>query len=263
MLDTIPFTSSPNKHKGGLTPEGIVIHFTVSGGSDGSKKWLTNPASKASAHYLIAQDGTIDQLVSLEDRAWHAGPSSWAGKQGCNNFMIGIELVNWGPLKLLEDGFSMNSYNKIIKVPIFTDVRSLTHWEVYPTKQIDQLYLLCAELQQKYEFSGASIVGHDMVSPGRKVDPGPAFPWEKFDALTFNQYGTLKDNIKNLQSHILSFDIDVGNIDGVWGPKTEKGFLEVCREHKVATLLQKDWINDKNYIGSLANKLRAVRVSHR
>ena len=47
---------------------------------------------KVSAHVLIKRNGEVIQFVPFNKRAWHAGVSSYKGKNDCNNFSIGIEL---------------------------------------------------------------------------------------------------------------------------------------------------------------------------
>ena len=46
---------------------------------------------KVSAHVLIKRDGEIIQFVPFNMRAWHAGESSFEGKDNCNDYSIGIE----------------------------------------------------------------------------------------------------------------------------------------------------------------------------
>ena len=57
---------------------------------------LVDPASEVSAHYLIWEDGRIDQLVAEDRRAWHAGKAFWKGESDLNSASIGIEIVNPG-----------------------------------------------------------------------------------------------------------------------------------------------------------------------
>ena len=59
---------------------------------------LCDPVSEVSAHYLIAEDGRAFALVDEEQRAWHAGAGSWAGRGDVISRSIGIELANAGPL---------------------------------------------------------------------------------------------------------------------------------------------------------------------
>src|SRR3979409_572271 len=51
----------------------IVIHATDGGSLVGNVWWLSGGHSHASAHYVVARDGSIVQLVHLSDIAWHAG----------------------------------------------------------------------------------------------------------------------------------------------------------------------------------------------
>lgn len=46
-------------------------------------------------------------------------------------------------------------------------------------------------LVEEYELK--DIVGHDDIAPGRKFDPGPAFPMQSFPAAVFSRAGNQKD----------------------------------------------------------------------
>ena len=129
----------------------VVIHATETPGVQSPLGWLTNPASKVSAHYLIDVDGTIYHLVHESDVAWHAGESDWKGKKWCNHFSVGIELVN------ANDGI----------MP-------------YPDAQIQACANLVRPITYDYKIFPTEIVGHADIAPGRKTDPGPAFPWSNF-----------------------------------------------------------------------------------
>ncbi|MDP3085352.1 MAG: 1,6-anhydro-N-acetylmuramyl-L-alanine amidase AmpD [Rubrivivax sp.] len=99
---------------------------------------------KVSAHFLVRRDGELLQFVSCDQRAWHAGRSLWRGRDGCNDFSIGIELEG------LEG----------------------QHFEA---PQYRQLARLLRALAQQYPL--AEALGHEHVAPGRKADPGPGFDW--------------------------------------------------------------------------------------
>ena len=75
----------------------LVLHYTAMADAEGALARLCDPEAKVSAHYLIAEDGTIYQMVSEARRAWHAGVSHWAGASDINARSIGIELANPGP----------------------------------------------------------------------------------------------------------------------------------------------------------------------
>lgn len=108
---------------------------------------------KVSAHCLIERDGSLTQFVSFDDRAWHAGVSSWQGMEDCNDFSIGIEL----------EGCDEEAYTNI---------------------QYQQLAELVISLRKQYPaLSDEAICGHSDIAPGRKTDPGPNFDWPKLKQL--------------------------------------------------------------------------------
>ncbi len=104
---------------------------------------------EVSAHFLIDREGLITQFVSCDERAWHAGISSWAGRKDCNDYSIGVELEG-------ED-----------RVP-------------YTAPQYGSLATLIHLLRQRYpQLASGGIAGHSDIAPGRKTDPGPAFDWRE------------------------------------------------------------------------------------
>jgi len=114
----------------------------------GSHPWLERLRGlRVSAHFFVRRDGSVLQFVSTEDRAWHAGISSFKGRERCNDFSIGIEL----------EGADA--------VP-------------YDDRQYDTLSRLAPLLRDRYPL--ADVRGHEHIAPGRKTDPGPAFDWRRF-----------------------------------------------------------------------------------
>ena len=89
---------SPNYSVRNKKIEYIIIHFTEMT-FDGALDRLTDAESQLSAHYLIKEDGEIFQLVADDNIAWHAGKSSWHGRESLNQNSIGIELDNLGNCK--------------------------------------------------------------------------------------------------------------------------------------------------------------------
>jgi len=151
---------SPNFH---LDPDRkisiVVIHATATPGLSSPLGWLCDPASKASAHYLIDLDGTIYHLVLDEHVAWHAGNSKWKEREyvnpksrvpTVNPCSLGIELVNANDGKML-----------------------------YPKEQVYACATLCRYLRDEFGISECDVVSHADVAPGRKNDP-VGFPWEAF-----------------------------------------------------------------------------------
>lgn len=152
-------------------PDMIVIHYTASADTRSAVSHLCNPASQASAHLVIDREGRIIQLVPFDLTAWHAGNSSWNGVQWCNPRAIGIELVNLGWLNQGPDTSSLYLTHKAEDHP--------RYWQGYPYAQVRAAAAVCRVLRQNYPIRW--VVGHDDVSPRRKLDPGPAFPWDNFN----------------------------------------------------------------------------------
>lgn len=99
---------------------------------------------KVSAHFLIRRDGEVLQFAPCARRAWHAGLSSWRGRERCNDFSLGVELEG------ADD-------------------------QAFAERQYLRLAQLTAVLRTRYPL--IDIVGHADISPGRKTDPGPSFDW--------------------------------------------------------------------------------------
>lgn len=179
---------SPN-HGGKLEPEYLVIHYTAGRNLEESVDWLGRKVSKASAHVVIGRDGTIVQQVSFDRVAWHAGASAWEGRVGLNRWSIGIELDNAG--RLTRHGSRWRAWFGGTYDP--DSVLEATHkhesepagWHVYTPEQLDAALKLATTLVEKYGLR--DIIGHDDISPGRKSDPGPAFPMSSFRARIFGR----------------------------------------------------------------------------
>lgn len=106
-----------------------------------------------SAHFFIKRCGAITQFVSCLDRAWHAGVSSFAGREACNDFSLGIELEGQDHL-------------------------------AYSDAQYSSLNQLVSELTYHYPLiTTERICGHSDIAPGRKTDPGPAFDWQRLNTI--------------------------------------------------------------------------------
>jgi AmpD protein len=101
---------------------------------------------QVSSHFLLRRSGELQQFVSCDERAWHAGLSSWRGRAGCNDYSVGIELEG------LEG-------------------------EPFEAAQYDELVTLLRALEQRYGVT--DVAGHEHVAPGRKQDPGAGFEWPR------------------------------------------------------------------------------------
>ena len=157
---------SPNRdaRPAGVAPHLIVVHGISLPPGEFGGPWIdrlfTNrlPADAhpyfaevagltVSAHLFIGRDGVLTQYVSFNERAWHAGVSSYEGRSACNDFSIGIELEG-------------------------------TDSAAYDARQYRVLAEAVAALCAAYPtLSPQRLVGHSDISPGRKTDPGPGFDW--------------------------------------------------------------------------------------
>ena len=137
----------------------LVLHYTV-GNFESSLATLTKPSNRpVSSHYLVRDDPVVTyRLVDESRRAWHAGPSFWAGYSNLNAGSIGIEIVNAGPV-VGADG--------------------TMRYTPFSQAQINEVVALCKEIVARHQIRPDRIIGHSDIAPGRKQDPGPLFPWKR------------------------------------------------------------------------------------
>jgi AmpD protein len=161
---------SPNRgaRPGGTSIDLVVLHsISLPPGEYGGDQvrqlfmneldWDAHPyykeirGAQVSAHFYVRRGGELWQFVSCDDRAWHAGASSWLGRDNCNDYSVGVELEG------LEGG-------------------------QFETAQYETLGSLCAALAQHYPIR--HVAGHEHVAPGRKADPGALFDWSAVQSHT-------------------------------------------------------------------------------
>lgn len=137
--------SSPNMYKDqpGRKVKYIVLHSTESSTLESAVRWMKDPSSKVSAHYVIGKDGSVVQMVELDNIAWHMGKSSWEGHTDgeLNRLSVAIELVN------KNDGI-----------------------DVYPDAQINSCLSIVNGLCTYYGLDGTAVIRHKDAAPGRKRD---------------------------------------------------------------------------------------------
>lgn len=185
LLTGVPYKPSPNhgaRFSAGY-PDAIVIHYTAGLSAESSVAWLCNPTAKASAHVVIARDGAITQLVPFDTIAWHAGRSSYGGRSAYNQFSIGIEMDNPGRLSRTESGQFLGlgrtfPGDEVIQA-VHRNETTPSYWLIYPEAQLEAAFNLCVSLREKYP-AIRELLGHEEIAPGRKSDPGPAFPLDQF-----------------------------------------------------------------------------------
>lgn len=169
---------------GPIKPSLIVLHDTAGRLDPGSSvKWFQDAKCKVSAHFVVERDGTVTQMVPCDRKAAHAGESSWGGKTFLNSCSIGIEIVN--PGKLDDAGEAYFGQCFADAEPCRTAEHGAGRWLPYTGEQIDAVIDLCRSICAHYPDVN-EIVGHWQISPGRKVDPGPLFPWDDVREAVFS-----------------------------------------------------------------------------
>ena len=144
------FAPSPN-FDARQGPVGVlVLHYTGMQTAEAALARLCDPAAKVSSHYLVDEDGAAYRLVEEQNRAWHAGVSSWRGMAGLNDASIGIEIVNPGH----EFGY-----------------------RPFPEAQMEAVLELCRGVVGRHKIPARNVVAHSDIAPDRKQDPGELFPW--------------------------------------------------------------------------------------
>jgi N-acetyl-anhydromuramyl-L-alanine amidase AmpD len=141
-------------------PNFIIIHHTAQDSLQQTIKTFTLTRTQVSAHYVIADDGSVVQMLNDYMRAWHAGLGSWGKDTDINSSSIGIELDNNGT-------------------------------EVFSEPQITSLMALLSKLQKEYNIPTQNIIGHSDIAPTRKNDPSALFPWK---TLAENGFGIWQDD---------------------------------------------------------------------
>ncbi|MBE1282557.1 MAG: N-acetylmuramoyl-L-alanine amidase [Rhodobacteraceae bacterium] len=202
----VEYSASPNRSGGHANgqPSILVMHYTAGSSARSSANWFANPAAKASAHITIGRDGEVIQSVPFDQRAWHAGKSSWTTSDGVklsglNSHSIGIELANAGACIATASGGWVNPLGVRVSSDDIVEARhkngpvwfqSAGHvaepgWEIYPAAQMRAAIDIATALVETYSLR--EIVGHDDISPSRKNDPGPAFDMAGFRGVVFGR----------------------------------------------------------------------------
>ncbi|MEZ2330404.1 N-acetylmuramoyl-L-alanine amidase [Mesorhizobium sp. RCC_202] len=227
-----------------LRPDMIVLHYTGMASGAGAEAWLCNPESEVSSHYLVYEDGRIVQMVREQDRAWHAGKSSWFGRTDINSCSVGIEIVN--------PGHSLG-------------------YKAFPKRQIEAVTSLCVGIVGRYLIPAERVLAHSDVAPGRKVDPGEKFPWKALFAAGVGHLvpaaairsgaslraGDTGADVEALQSMLALYGYGV-EISGVYDHQTEI-VVSAFQRHFRRRLV--DGVADQSTISTLQRLLASLKAA--
>ena len=198
-----------------FNPKFLILHYTE---LNFGESMDILQAGDVSVHYLIPTTKYLDpsydldeiKIHSLVDEdliAWHAGKSSWKGFDAMNNHSIGIEIVNLG----VKNAF-----------------------EPYPKEQIDKIVELSLNIMDRYDIIAERVIGHSDISPGRKIDPGPNFPWEEL-----SKYGVgawYDEDIKD--KYLKEFKESMPNIEDIMRKLREYGYTYLASERDIISAFQ-------------------------
>lgn len=148
LLRLRPSPNFGDRRAGFSRPQFVVLHYTAMANADAAVRWLCDPVSEVSAHYVICKTGAVYGLVAETKRAWHAGAGCWGGITDMNSASIGIELDNDGATPFTP--------------PL---MRALT--------------ALLGGILARWQIPPRNVIGHSDFAPGRKIDPGPLFDWAR------------------------------------------------------------------------------------
>ncbi len=231
---------SPNhgERKDGQRPNMLILHYTGMPEEGEALQWLCNPVSQVSAHYFVFTDGRILQMVPEARRAWHAGVSYWDGDTDINSCSIGIEIANPG-----HPG----------GMPPF------------PDGQIESVAALAKDIVARWRIPATRVLAHSDVAPGRKLDPGEVFPWQRLHEAGVGHWvppATVQDGrffsrgdrgmpIEALQAMLAMYGYGL-KINGIFDEDTEKvvaAFQRHFRQERV------DGVADASTITTLRDLL--------
>jgi len=175
-----PLELSPNRGRGNdrgviIKPDTLVIHSTA-GQFAGDKSWILNPKSQVSYHILVGRKAELVQFMPFNNLAWHAGVSEWKKRKFANGWSIGLAFSNFGLLTIKNKEY-YSSLN--VKVPenevVLIDGK---YWHTFTPNQLSIGLQIAQAIKATYPIK--EVVTHAEISPGRKIDPGPAFPINDF-----------------------------------------------------------------------------------
>ncbi len=152
MSDLPSFVERPSpsfgSRRGGVLPDMIVLHYTAMESAEAALERLCDAEAEVSAHYLICEKGTVFQMVAEDMRAWHAGAGRWGVVDEVNSRSIGVELANRGDHPFSEP--QMAALERLMQ-------GIMARWNIPPER----------------------VIGHSDMAPGRKIDPGQRFDWQR------------------------------------------------------------------------------------
>lgn len=196
-------------------PNFIIIHHTAQDSLAQTLRTFTITKPQVSAHYVIADDGRVVQMVNDYLRAWHGGNAIWGKNTDINSASIGIELDNNG-------------------------------FEPFSDKQITSLLALLTKLKKNYNIPTQNIIGHSDIAPSRKTDPSKLFPWK---LLALNGFGIWPDEI--LEPAPANFNVELALRIIGYNTKNLSAAIAAFKLHYIQT--EVDSVLDEKTLNTIYN----------
>jgi len=170
------YDNSQGKYRYGY-PEGAIIHYTASHGSLSTE--FSYARGKGFCYFIIDKAGNVAQMAPLDGWGYHAGKSSCHLGNGVSKYLVGIEVIcagklndrleTWWGAPVASDKVRRNDQGEIFEK--FTDAQ----------ERVLNSLLVWLKANNPGVFKFSNVLGHEEVSPGRKVDPGASFSWDLSD----------------------------------------------------------------------------------
>ncbi len=219
----------------------LLLHYTGMVSGEGAVRWLCNPASQVSSHYVVHEDGRIVQLVDESRRAWHAGRGFWAGETDLNTRSVGIEIVNPG-----------HNFG----------------YRAFPDAQVATVVALCRDILGRHPIPPERVLAHSDIAPLRKEDPGELFPWARLYAAGIGHWaepvaivegpsfrlGDDGDAVAALQARFRAYGYGLDEV-GVFGEETAAVVRAFQRHFRPALV---DGVADVSTVATLERLIAAL-----
>lgn len=180
------------------TPSIIVLNYTIK--PTIFQTLCSLRKHKVSTHFIINTEGEIYQLIDPQDMAFHCGHSSWQPFEQSRTYDVNAHAIG---ILLINPGHTPTTQTNVEGSELITHEH--VQWYPYTSQQIEACTKLCKQLQEQYNISNKDIVGHSEVSIyptnhefagsiGRKVGPGPLFPWKTLADNSVGFHPTISEN---------------------------------------------------------------------
>jgi N-acetylmuramoyl-L-alanine amidase len=194
----------------------LIFHYTAVPSLDGSIRSLTR-SEFITSHWLIPENGNvIYKLVDENKKAYHGdGITNWKKQTNINNASIAIQTVS--------SGFNCQKGNPS------SCAKEAIEWKTYPEDQQVLIINLAKDIKNRYDIDPLCVLGHADIEIGKKLDPGPLFPWKRLAENGVGAWATpteiekqieninnsLGENISRLvvQSRLYEFGYNIKNTD--------------------------------------------------